>query len=113
MDLDAQISCSGCGYDLMGGAKEGRCPECGQAFDMAIGKGVTKRSAKMEAHHRGDRLVYMVKLWSLILLAVICVGLGGLGALVAVDPARPIAFGLLFGGLFAFGAVATWFTERK
>ena len=113
MDLDAQLNCSGCGYDLTGGAREGRCPECGQAYDVSTGKGVTKRSAAMEAHYRGDRVVYLFKLWTLILLAVICAGLGGLRGLMVDDPARPIAIGLLFGGLFAFGALATWFTERK
>lgn len=113
MDLDAKLSCSGCGYDLLGVAREGRCPECGQAYDVSIGKGVTQRSAAMQAHDRGDRLVYLLKLWTLILLAVICVGLGGLRALTVADPTRPIAMGLLFGGLFAFGALATWFTERR
>jgi len=113
MDLDVRVVCSGCGYDLTGGAREGRCPECGQAFDVAIGKGVATRSAKMLAQERGDRVVYLLKFWGLLLLAAGCVAVGGLRALSVSYWERPMAIGLLFGGLFAFGALATWFTERK
>lgn len=113
IDLDAQVSCSGCGYDLMGGGREGRCPECGQAFDIALGKGVTAQSAKMRAAERGERLTYLVKLWALLLLGAGCVGLGALRALMVGDWQGPMLIGLLFGGLFAFAALATWFTEQK
>ncbi|MEM9419819.1 MAG: hypothetical protein AAGA25_12335 [Planctomycetota bacterium] len=113
LDLDAKVSCSNCGYDLMGVPREGRCPECGQRYDIALGMGVTKVSANMLAHQRGDKAVYLVKLWGMIIAAAACLGIGGLLSLISSEPRRPIMLGMLLASLFAFGAFVTWFTERK
>ena len=98
---------------MLGLPDEGRCPECGNKYSVDHQRGITRRSATMAAHERGDRVVYLFKLWALIGLALGCVGLGGVMAIGAKMPERPILMGLLFGGVFAFGAFATWFTERK
>ncbi|MBB6429087.1 hypothetical protein [Algisphaera agarilytica] len=113
LDLDAKVSCSNCGYDLMGVAREGRCPECGQRYDLALGMGVTKVSANMLAHQRGDKAIYLVKVWGMAFAAVACLGIGGLLSLVSSEPSRPLMLGALIASLFAFGAFVTWFTERK
>lgn len=112
MELDAKINCNNCGYDLMGVARKGRCPECGQAYDIDDNTGVNRRSAAMEAHERGDRVMFLVKLGCFIGLAAICVLLGVWRAWGAVEPRGPMIIGGLFGGLFAFAAFVTWFTER-
>lgn len=98
---------------MLGLAGEGRCPECGNKYDMDRQQGVTRRSAAMLAHDRGDRVVFLVKFWGLIGLALGCMGIGGLLAIGSKMPQRPILMGLMFGGVFAFGAFVTWFTEGK
>lgn len=113
MAWDDQINCAGCGYDMLGLPGEGRCPECGNKYDMDRQRGITRRSAAMLAHDRGDRVVYLVKLWGLIGLGLVCVGIGGLLAIGAKMPERPILLGLMFGSMFGFGAFVTWFTEGR
>lgn len=112
MDLDTQINCSECGYDLLGVARRGRCPECGQKYDISSNQGVSQHSSASRANERGDRVVYLVKFWSFVTLAVLCVGLGALRSYFALKPVGPMVIGGLFGSLFAFGALVTWFTER-
>ncbi|MEM1108892.1 MAG: hypothetical protein AAGH99_09410 [Planctomycetota bacterium] len=114
VDLDTRVSCSSCGYDLMGLARSGNCPECGQAYDIGLGRGVTERSANMRAHERGERVVYLFKLWGMAGAAAVCMAVGGLVALMSGDEwLGPLAIGLLFGGVLAFGAFVTWFTEGR
>lgn len=113
MDLDAKINCNGCGYDLMGVARQGQCPECGQSYDIDSNQGITRRSAAMQAHERGDRVMFITKLAFFLGLAFLCLALGGWRALKAVDGTGPMVIGGLFGGLFLFAAFVTWFTERK
>jgi len=114
MDLDSKVNCEACGYDLMGLTGRGRCPECGNRYDMINNLGVTRQSAAMEAHHRGDRLVYRVKFWAMAAAAGLCIILGAWGTAVSkTQSAGPLAIGLVFAGVFGFGAFATWFTEGR
>jgi len=46
--IQSDVICSGCGYNLRGQSRDGRCPECGLAIIDAV---------------RGGRLIYADKAW--------------------------------------------------
>ena len=112
MAFDDKIRCSECGYELVGLSGAGDCPECGNSFDLDSNQGIVRRSATMEAHERGDRVLFHIKLWGFVLLAVVCMAWGGWASIDSTMPKRPLTIGALFAGLFGFGAVVTWFTEK-
>lgn len=112
MSLNEKVRCSGCGYDLAGLSGAGRCPECGNEYDTDSHLGVTRRSAVMEAHARGDRVVYLFKLWGLAGLAAACFGLGFYASLGKANPQGPILIGGMFGAVFGFGAFVVWMTDK-
>ncbi|MEO1237995.1 MAG: hypothetical protein AAFX76_14520, partial [Planctomycetota bacterium] len=96
MNVDGKATCSGCGYDLLGLDRRGNCPECGQPYDMDTGRGVRLRSAAMEAHERGDRVVFLFKFWGLVGVAAVSMILGAVTALDSPKPNRPIVLGAMF-----------------
>ncbi|MEM8739675.1 MAG: hypothetical protein AAGG38_14525 [Planctomycetota bacterium] len=113
MENKGSTRCSACGYDLMGLGREGVCPECGNAFDTLTKVGIRVDSARIEAHRRGDRLLYLMKFWSLVAAAGVSVLLGMWAAQGAVNPAGPRTVGALFAGVFGFAAFVTFYSERS
>ena len=84
--------CAHCGYDLVGLAPEGVCPECGRAFDKRMrrnigGQGDTATGGTHRPLAAG-----------LAGLALLCAGTGGGVALASADPLQPLAWGLAVGG---------------
>lgn len=110
MPLDTQ--CQRCDYDLTGAPARGQCPECGNRFDVESGQGVVRHNAALQSHQRGDRVIYWVKVGSLLTGAAVCVGLGLWRATASPNPAGALLVAGLLGATFAFAAGVTWWTDR-
>ncbi|MEM9883635.1 MAG: hypothetical protein AAF800_12035 [Planctomycetota bacterium] len=108
-----ETNCAGCGYDLMGLADAGRCPECGSKYDKVSGRGVTRTSATGRADARGDRVVLLVKVGLFLLLALGCVAVGVWRSLDAIDWERALLAWGGVGAVFVFAAFVTWYTDGK
>ena len=109
---DAPPQCAHCGYDLQGLRPQGRCPECGQSFDVTTGRGIREVSPLSRRNEAGDAAVFWFKFGSLAGLAVVTLGIGAILALGSPMPARPLSIAGLIAGMFAFGAAVTWVTDR-
>ena len=107
---DAPTSCVNCGYDLQGLPLQGRCPECGQPFDIASGRGL--KSPLSERAERGDRVVLWFKVGSLAGLAVAILLIGAMMALRSPLPARPLSIAGILAACLGFAAAVTWWTEK-
>ena len=113
MAINEKVRCDGCGYELMGLASPGRCPECGQRFDVDTGLGVVRRSALSESNERGDRLVMWFQVGSLAGLAGLSLAIGIWRASVSPNPSSPLAVGVLVAAVLGFGAFVTYHTAGK
>lgn len=107
----APPTCGQCGYDLQGLAMRGRCPECGQPFDVLSGRGVTTPLSQRQ--QRGDRAVFWFKFGALIGLAVAILFVGAMMALRSPMPTRPLSIAAILAAGLAFAAAVTWWTEGK
>ncbi|MEM8783378.1 MAG: hypothetical protein AAGE65_11060 [Planctomycetota bacterium] len=111
---DGSAYCVQCGYDLLGSSPQGRCPECGQAFDRRTGKGVVSGTAV--AQQRGDLVLTWAKVGVISAIGLACLGGGIYGALRSGDWSRSMVIG---GGialaLFAVAGLIWWndALERK
>ncbi len=106
--------CLGCDYDLLGLAPAGKCPECGQEYDLASGMGVKSEAAA--AMERGDRIVLWFKVGVLGGLGVVAMAVGGYNATRAADWTRPLLIGVGVGGTLLALAALVWCVdvlERK
>lgn len=106
--------CQQCGYDLLGLPSEGLCPECGQAYDRASGRGIASRAAaELE---RGDRIALYAKVGILVMLGLVAVGLAVAGAWMTANWQRALMIGgTIAGALFAMAGMV-WladFLERR
>ncbi len=119
MDFDQPVNCAACGYDLTGVAWQGRCPECGGGYDKSSAQGVVRGGQgllggdDLTPSQRGERLMVWVKLGSYAALGGICLLWGGIASSGSLQPARPLALGLLGAAAFGFAAYATWFLDRR
>lgn len=98
--------CDQCGYDLTGLPRQGNCPECGQCYDLATGRGVSAPSRLGRSLH-ADRL-RTLGCAALALLVLVC---GGALALLAKHPLEVIGFVGLVAILFALAALTSYFYE--
>ncbi|MEM9416248.1 MAG: hypothetical protein AAGA29_12345 [Planctomycetota bacterium] len=84
--------CGDCGYDLMGIAATGRCPECGRRYDVATGHGTDARTRPwLERYFRTA---------ACLALAVLVLACAGLFSLASAHPT-----GVLLGGLAVVAVV--------
>ena len=109
---DAPPQCANCGYDLQGLSPQGRCPECGQPFDVTTGLGIVEASPLSRRNEAGDAVVFWFKFGSLAGLGLLSLAIGSILALASPVPARPLTIGAIFAAAFAFGAAVTWITDR-
>ena len=103
--------CSACGYDLSGLPPRGRCPECGQAFNMLTGEGVADARARGKAARSLD-FAARLRTLTFAFFAVATLAAGGVGALFAANPYRPLALAAVVGAVFVMAAVTSYLYEN-
>ncbi len=102
--------CVNCGYDLHGLAHRGRCPECGQAYDIFSGEGL---SADDTPGRRQPRWVMHLRTIILAVFALVMLACGGLFSMVSQKPMRPVILGGIVAGVFALAALVSFVYERE
>lgn len=105
--------CAACGYDLSGLGEQGRCPECGEAFNQTSGEGLRGGPRDFaERQRRSERLARRLRTLALAGLAVVVLGCGGLGTLIADDWRYPMGTALLVAAVAVLAAVTSFFSEK-
>ena len=99
--------CSECEYDLTGLPRSGKCPECGNYYDMQFKFGLVGMRTKQE---KMDQLLRRVRTIVFVIVAAGCATLGLL--LSFVGSARSLYVGLLSAGVFALCALTSWVYEK-
>jgi len=102
MDTDV---CGKCGYELVGIARVGRCPECGQPYDLDSGQGTTDRQQPWLLRH--------IRTVALGVLAVLILGCSGLISLAARNAMGLVLTGLLVAGVVLMGALLSYMSEKQ
>ncbi len=102
--------CSECGYDLSGLGVRGKCPECGQVFNLLSGEGIGgtgrgKADRSLDLAARLRTITFGVATASVL----VC---GGAGSYFATNPYRPIAIAGVFAGLLAMATVTSYLYEN-
>jgi hypothetical protein len=88
--------CHGCGYDLSGLGVRGRCPECGEYFDVTTGAGLEDAGGGASARdRRGERVARTLTLGTLVGSATVALVGGGVFAIVREDWRPAIAGGMI------------------
>lgn len=115
MGSNAELPCRHCSYDLTGLRRKGKCPECGQEYDMITGAGIAAGAA--EAHRRGDRLMAKLRTAMLLLGVVMVMSCGGLLSALAYtwggNWLRPLAIAAVVAGVLLMGAVLSYLSLRE
>ena len=110
MDSGRDRSCDRCGYDLVGLARQGRCPECGQYFDVYSGEGLY--SGVSARHRRGHRLMARLRTVLIALATVMVMVCGGLMSFVARNPARAIGIASVIAAVGVLAAITSFVCEK-
>ncbi|XAL98375.1 hypothetical protein OT109_12400 [Phycisphaeraceae bacterium D3-23] len=97
--------CGACGYDLMGIAATGRCPECGRTYDVATGHGTDAR--------RKPWLERYFRTMACLAFAVFVLGCAGVFSLASSRPMGVIVGGLAVVGVALLAALYNFQSERQ
>lgn len=121
--IDVQRECVKCGYDLLGLPDTGKCPECGQKFNVLTGEGLRGTAgATSEAQKRADHILGRIRTIS---LAVVAVGLFGMCLSIEIlrqqfdwtDRSAASSPLLWTGGLVSLiigmAAISSWMKEKE
>ena len=82
--------CNRCGYDLTGLSRDGRCPECGQSYDVDSHRGTYNRNDPLQ---RSDHIIRRVRLIALFsATAMVMVG-SGVASMRMTNPKIPLIIG--------------------
>ena len=119
INLGQRWNCGSCGYDLQGLGNAGRCPECGQRFDVVNREGVARADADSVAtvQARSDA----IKRWAigggLALLGLACIAIGLISGARSGNWAAPLgtggALGLIFLSFAALVGLNSLLDRRK
>ncbi|MEM1209879.1 MAG: hypothetical protein AAGI54_11490 [Planctomycetota bacterium] len=110
MAIGDSFFCGDCGYELTGLHHSGSCPECGRAYDMGSGVGVSSEASRRSA--RGDFLMRRLRT---IALGLITLGIVGLTVLVASlnQSIKPVMWGGLFAAIAGLATLTSFLYERS
>lgn len=109
MPTVSQEHCSKCGYDLTGLPLAGRCPECGQAYDVDRGYGIAQPESISQRSYRVTARLRTIA-WGIA--AVLCLGCGSGLALIAKNTQTALWLGVIFAGVCVLGAVTSYLYEK-
>ncbi|MEM6333377.1 MAG: hypothetical protein AAF823_08585 [Planctomycetota bacterium] len=107
--MDDAIRCAKCGYDLTGMVGAGRCPECGNEYDLGYGRGVSSRLSR--SVERGDFLMRRMVTIALLLLTLGIAAVSGLAAW-GTGSYRPLLVGGLVAAVTGLGMLTSYLYER-
>jgi len=102
--------CGRCRYDLSGLSSAGTCPECGQAYDMATGRGLVAAFSSRQAAL--DQKIARLRTIGLIACGVLVMGCGGVAAIFHHQPLRPVMVAGIVASIFAMAAFTSYRYER-
>lgn len=105
--------CSNCDYDLSGLAARGKCPECGQFFNVLSGEGLGGKGGNRGRASRSLSFAARLRTITLALFTVAVLGCGGIASMWASNPFRPVAIACLIAGIGAMAAVASYLSEKE
>lgn len=97
--------CGHCGYDLTGLPRQGTCPECGHAYDVGTGRGISDGSRRRIQSADRLRTILVASLIPAVILV------GGLLALFASRPKRVLALAGFLAGLCLLAAITSYLYE--
>lgn len=109
IDFDSVNECGQCGYDLTGLPSQGRCPECGNVYDIDTSKGLTRDPSI------APRRVWFVKhIRTLVIIAMAICAYGCCGgmSLIARTPGKAQATGTFIAMLLGIAAIASYVGEK-
>lgn len=101
-----EAHCRHCGYDLVGLGLQGRCPECGRAFDKQTRLNVDLDGGAEASQRRSQRLLAV----GLGVLSLLLAGAGGAVAMASEDPLAALVWGLTGAGASLIAAL--WVATR-
>lgn len=107
MAIPAPLKCARCGYDLTGLPILGRCPECGDPYNLGTGMGAL--DVRMDAIRRGEWLVKRFRTLGLAGGAALCLALG---AAFHRFNGKSFWVGLFFAAVLALAAFTSWVYEK-
>lgn len=107
VDLEAKY-CGRCGYELIGLPKQGRCPECGQVYDLVKGSGLG-----VGPKHRVGTGIGRMRTVACGVLAVVVMLCGGLGALVATHPLSVLWISGFISGVCILALITSYLYESE
>lgn len=107
MTRDRPVQCFRCGYELAGLAPVGRCPECGDRYDMSTGKGIM--DDRIAAVRRGDRLMRRLRTLLPAAAAVLLLVSGAIGQLAV---GRGFYVAAFFAAILALAALTSYVYGR-
>ena len=97
MDDPRHTHCGACGYELLGLATHGRCPECGQYYDVYTGEGF--RSRVSERERRGHQLIARLRTICVAIGTLLVIACGGLAGALSQNPKRALSVAAVLAGL--------------
>jgi len=103
--------CSNCGYELLGLPRQGRCPECGQYYNMLSGEG-TKGTEAAE-----EKLSFIFRRIRTVVLGLMTLASVGCGSCLSFyvlqnNNNKPFGISLVIGGLLLLATIASYLYER-
>ena len=102
--MEAEV-CGKCGYELVGIAQAGTCPECGRYYNLGTGQGTTQRRAPWLLRH--------VRTLAMVAFAAVILVCSGLISLAARNALGLVLTGLLIAGVVLLGAVVSYMSEKQ
>ncbi|MEX0775741.1 MAG: hypothetical protein WD042_08525 [Phycisphaeraceae bacterium] len=99
--------CGKCGYDLTGLEPVGRCPECGQEYDVPARKGIYDTASHQRHLEWVLRRIRTILLASVLACILIC---GGIFAI--LNKPKVLVFAALFALIFGLSTAVSYLYER-
>lgn len=107
--------CRNCEYELTGLPNRGRCPECGNEYDMKSGKGII--GGPSDRHRRGERIMARIRTILLGVAVLVVMSCGGLLSLLvhaySGNWLKPLATAGMFSAVLLMAMVLSYLNERE